>query len=74
MSVPLDKLEAGFLAGAIAALQKAADRQCKLAAAGTANAGEKFPGVVIRSPEAARAAHLTADWIEIAGELAGGAK
>jgi len=70
----LDDMESGFRAGALAALRKAAVAQRKIAADGTACAGEKFPGVVIRSPEAACAAHLAADWNEIADELDGGAK
>ena len=66
-----DELSTSFLNGAIAALRKGAEAQRKIAIAGTSLAGEKFPGVVIRSPEAACATKLAANWDAIADEIGG---
>jgi hypothetical protein len=42
------------------------------AAGGIAVAGDHFPGVMVRSPEAAMAANLAAEFERIAEEIEGG--
>jgi len=65
----LDLLERAISAGTISALRKAAARQRALATSRTSSAGENYPGVVIRSPEAACAINLAGDWTVIADAL-----
>lgn len=65
-----DDLERAILAGAVLALRKAAAKQRDLASNGASLAGDRHPGVLIRSPEAACAANLADDWTEIALRLA----
>jgi hypothetical protein len=65
----LDEFNSAIVARVVAALRKAGDAQRKIAADGTAAAGEKFPGVTIRSPEAACAASMAALWDGIASEF-----
>jgi hypothetical protein len=65
----LDPIESAIYAGAIVALRKAAAKQSGVASSGTSFAGEKYPGVVIRSPEAACAVNLAEDWTAIADAL-----
>jgi hypothetical protein len=65
----LDSIELGILAGAVRALRTRADRQREKAAGGIAAAGDQFPGVTVRSPEAAMAANLADAFERIAAEL-----
>ena len=51
----LDRIELAILAGAVRALRTRAGRQREKAAGGIAAAGDHFPGVLVRSPEAAMA-------------------
>jgi hypothetical protein len=64
-----DDIEAGFLAGASRALRNRAAVQQQRAADGTSPAGDKFPGVMIRSLEAALATHIAGDLEALAGEI-----
>jgi hypothetical protein len=64
-----DALEQAICARVVCALRNAAIRQRGVADSRTSSAGEKYPGVVIRSPEAACADNLAADWAEIADAL-----
>jgi hypothetical protein len=64
-----DPLESAIYVGAIAALRKAAVRQRGAASSGTSSAGDKYPGVEIRSPEAACAVNLAEDWSDAANAL-----
>jgi hypothetical protein len=64
-----DALEQAILARVVCALRNAAAKQRGIAANGTSSAGEKYPGVVIRSPEAACAVNLADDWTAIADSL-----
>jgi hypothetical protein len=64
-----DALEQAILARVVCALRNAAIRQRGVAGSGTSSAGEKYPGVVIRSPEAACALNLADDWTVIADAL-----
>jgi hypothetical protein len=64
-----DPLESAVYAGALVALRNAAIRQRGVADSGTSSAGEKYPGVVIRSPEGACAVNLADDWAAIADAL-----
>jgi hypothetical protein len=66
---PSDQLECAIVGGAIAMLRKHANVQRQIAHDGTVAAGDKYPGVLIRSPEAACAATLAADWDEVADLL-----
>jgi hypothetical protein len=68
----LDPLEAAVYAGAIAALRKAGAKQRGIASSGTSSAGDRFPNVTIRSPEAACAVNLAEDWNSIADLLESG--
>jgi len=69
----LDGINSVIVAHEVAALRKARDAQRKIAADGTAAAGEKYPGVVIKSPEAACAAKMAELWDGLSAELEGGA-
>jgi hypothetical protein len=71
---PNDPLERAVTVGAIAALRKRAEAQRQKAAEGSAPAGEKFPGVIIQSPEAATAMKIAADFDGIADELEAGGR
>jgi hypothetical protein len=64
-----DDLEQAIVAGAMIALRNRALFQRKLAAEGTSSAGEKYPNVTIRSPEAVCAVNLAEDWSAIADAL-----
>jgi hypothetical protein len=64
-----DPIYTGFVAGVIAALRRRSATQRGLADDGTVAAGDKFAGVLIRSPEAACAAALAGDWDDIADLL-----
>jgi hypothetical protein len=64
-----DAQEQAILARVVCALRNAAAKQHGIAASGTSSAGEKYPGVVIRSPEAACAVNLADDWTFIADAL-----
>ena len=57
------------IGGAITTLRRRANAQRKIAADGTVAAGDKYPGVSIKSPEAACSAILAADWDEVADDL-----
>jgi hypothetical protein len=59
--------------GAVRALRTRADKQRAKAAGGIAAAGDHFPGVMVRSPEAAMAASLADAFERIAGEIEAGA-
>jgi hypothetical protein len=65
----LDSVESAVVHGAITALRKRANAQRQIANEGTVAAGDKYPGVLIRSPEAACAASLAGDWDEVADDL-----
>jgi hypothetical protein len=65
----IDVLEQAIRDRSVVAFRNAAARQLDIAATGTSSAGEKYPGVVIRSPEAACAVNLADDWAEIADIL-----
>ena len=69
----LDDINSAIVARVVGALRKAGEAQRQIGANGTAAAGEKYPGVTIRSPEAACAAKRAADWDAIALELEAGA-
>ena len=51
------------------ALRTRADKQRQKVAGGIAAAGEQFPGVTVRSPEAAMAANLAAEFERLADEV-----
>jgi hypothetical protein len=70
----IEEIEAAIVGRAIAMLRKQANVQRQIANEGTVAAGDKYPDVSIRSPEAACAAALASDWGEIADllELEGG--
>jgi hypothetical protein len=65
----LDEINSIIVAHVVAALRRAGDAQRKIAADGTAGAGEKFPGVTIKSPEAACASKMAAMWDGLASEF-----
>ena len=69
----LDNIELAILAGAVRALRTRADKQRQKAAGGIAAAGDHFPGVMVRSPEAAMAANLADAFERIADEIETGA-
>ena len=69
----LDSIELAILAGAVRALRTRAGRQREKAAGGIAAAGDHFPGVMVRSPEAAMAANLAHAFERIAEEIETGA-
>jgi hypothetical protein len=71
MSDPLVDAWEAIAAGVVMALRKRAVLQRQRAAEGTSTAGEKFPSVLLRTPEAACASMLAADWDAIADELEG---
>ena len=78
MSAPPDRgardgIELAIRAGAVRALRTSADRQRQKAAGGIAAAGDHFPGVMVRSPEAAMAANLADAFERIADEIEAGA-
>jgi hypothetical protein len=62
-------IEAAIHDGVLRALVKRAEMQRRRATAATSAAGEQFPGVLLRSPEAALASRLAADWEAIADDL-----
>jgi hypothetical protein len=66
-------LEIAIYAGATVAMRNAAAKQREVASSSTSSAAENYPGVVIRSPEAACASILAADWDAVADELEGSA-
>jgi hypothetical protein len=70
----IDALDQAVIVGAVAALRKRARLQRDFAANGTAKAGDKFPGVTIRSPEASSAINLASSFDEIADVLAAEAR
>jgi hypothetical protein len=55
------------------AFRARADKQREKASRGNAAAGDQFPGVLVRSPEAAMAASLADAFERIAGEIEAGA-
>ena len=65
----LDSIELAILAGAVRALRTRADNQREKAAGGIAAAGDHFPGMLVRSPEAAMAANLATEFERLADEL-----
>jgi len=65
----IDALEQAIIARAVGALRNAAAKQRGIADSGTSSAGDKYPNVTIRSPEAACAVNLAYDWTEIADAL-----
>jgi len=65
----LADIEEAVRAGALWALRKRAAVQRAKAADGTVSAGERFPGIMLRSPEAAVAASLAAGLDAAADEL-----
>ena len=81
MSVPSDisstgaeaKILGAICAGAVRALRTRADKQRQMSADGTSTAGEQFSDVVVRSPEAAMAANLAAEFERLACEIEAGA-
>jgi hypothetical protein len=64
-----DPIETAMRAGAVHALRKRAAAQRQRAADGSFPAGEHFPGVAIRSPEAALALRLAAGLESIAAAI-----
>jgi len=66
---PGDNIELAIFAGAVRALRARADRQRQKAAGGIAAAWNHFPGVMVRSPEAAMAANLAAEFERLADEI-----
>ena len=65
----IDELENVITGRVIAALRKRANAQRRIAKDGTLDAGDKFPNVLIGSPESASATMLAGDWNEIADDL-----
>ena len=65
----LDSIELAIRAGAVRALRTRAGKQRQRAAGGIAVAGDHFPGVRVRSPEAAMAANLANAFERIADEI-----
>jgi hypothetical protein len=61
-----DPIESAFMAGAVAALRRRADRQAKIAEAGTTR-GDR--GVAIRAGEAVLAARLSSVLTSLADDL-----
>ncbi|HEY4927089.1 MAG TPA: hypothetical protein VII20_21990 [Roseiarcus sp.] len=59
-------LQSAMRNGAATAMRKRAVALRQEAAQTTTSAGEKFPTVMLKSPEAAHALRLAADWDEIA--------
>ena len=66
-----DLTEAMFRAGAASALRKRASVQAQKAARGAVD-HEHFPGVFVVTSEAAVAAGIARDWLQIADEIEGG--
>ena len=66
------EIELAVRAGAAKALKARAAVQRLRAADGTSSAGDHFPGVLVRSPEAAMAANLAAAFERIAAEIEAG--
>ena len=66
---PNDPIEAAIVGRVIAVLRNQANAQRQIANEGMVAAGDQYPGVLIRSPEAACAAALASDWDEIADDL-----
>ena len=69
----IDALEAAVAVGAARALRTRAAVQLQKAAGSIAAAGDQFPCVVIRWPEAAMAGNLAAAFERLAAELEAGA-
>jgi hypothetical protein len=69
----LGEIDRAVRAGAARALRTRADLQRLRAAEGSSSAGEKYPDVVVRSPEAAMAANLADAFERIAIEIEAGA-
>jgi hypothetical protein len=65
-----DALEQAICARVVRVLRNAAARQRSIASEGTSSLADK-PDVALRSPEAACAVNLAADWTEIADLLSG---
>jgi hypothetical protein len=61
-----DQIELAICAGAARALRTRAAVQRQMAADGTSSAGDRFPTIVVRSPEAAMAANLADAFLRIA--------
>jgi hypothetical protein len=64
-----DALEQAICARVVGTLRKAAARQRDTASIGTSSVGDKRTNATIRSPEAACAVNLAADWDAIADLL-----
>jgi len=69
---PADALEDAITARVAAALRRRGAVQRQRAADGTSSPGESFPHIEIRSPEAALALKLAADFDAIAVEIEAG--
>jgi hypothetical protein len=69
----LDSIELAIRAGEGRGLRRRADKQRQKAADGISPAGDHFPGLAIRAPEAAMAANLAAAFERIAAEIEAGA-
>jgi hypothetical protein len=65
----IDELENAITGRVIAVLRGRAEAQRRIANDGTLAAGDKYPGVLIGSPESACAAALATDWDKIADDL-----
>ena len=68
-AVSNDAIEVAIRAGTARALRKRAAAQRAIAAEGTALLGDRFPGAVLRTPEAALANNLAAGLERIADDL-----
>jgi hypothetical protein len=64
-----DSLETAIAAGCARALRRRAAAQRRRAGAGTVHVDGQAASVVLRSPEAAHAARVAADWDSIANFL-----
>jgi hypothetical protein len=67
-----DELETAIAGAAAAALRKRAAALRRESELGTSSAGEKYPSVIVKSPEAARALDLAGDFDSIADLLEAG--
>jgi hypothetical protein len=65
-----DPVEAVIFVGAVRALRNRADMQRSTASASTSSAGDKYPHVALRSPEAACAETQARAWAAIARRAA----
>jgi hypothetical protein len=68
----LHEIELAIRAGAVRAIRTRADRQRQKAAGGIAPAGDHFPSIIIRTPEAPMAANLADAFECLAAEFEAG--